>query len=52
MESEVSVSLSSDNKRLVSSGEDRSVRIWDLATGKQTQVLEGHTGYVCSVDLP
>jgi WD40 repeat protein len=31
-------------KRLVTAGEDKFLRIWDLATAKQIRELEGHSG--------
>jgi WD40 repeat protein len=34
---------------LVSAGEDEMVRVWDLATGEQQRVLEGHSGTVGGV---
>ena len=39
----------SDPEQLFSVGDDRSVRIWDTATGKQRGTLEGHTGAVYAV---
>jgi WD40 repeat protein len=44
-----SIAFSSDGKRLVSGGSDATVRVWDLATGKETAKLEGHSGPVESV---
>ena len=38
--------------QLVSGGEDKMVRVWDIATGKCVQCLEGHTGWVkCVIAL-
>jgi WD40 repeat protein len=37
-----SVAFSPDSRRLVSVGRDRTVRVWDVATG-QSRALEGHT---------
>ena len=34
---------------LASASYDRSVRLWDIAAGTQTRVLEGHTGAVNGV---
>lgn len=36
----------SDGTRLVSASSDRTLRVWDLASGQTTQVLSGHTGAV------
>jgi WD40 repeat protein len=43
--------LTADNDRLVSCGEDTTVRVWDLESGATTLVLYGHTGPVVSLDL-
>jgi WD40 repeat protein len=43
------VAFSADGKRLASASFDRSVRIWDLATNKQTLSLTGHSDFVYSV---
>src|SRR5262249_8150467 len=40
------VALSGDGKRLVSGGSDRTVRVWDAATGRQTLTFMGHTNSV------
>ncbi|KAL5330128.1 hypothetical protein ACEPPN_003653 [Leptodophora sp. 'Broadleaf-Isolate-01'] len=44
-----SVAFSSDGKQVVSGSEDKTVRLWDVATGAPLQTLEGHTGWVSSV---
>lgn len=43
------VALTPDGKTLVSVGNDKTVRIWDPATGKLLRTLEGHSGWVGSV---
>jgi WD40 repeat protein len=44
-----SVALSSDGSRIVSGSDDRTVRIWDAASGTVQHTLEGHTYRVTSV---
>ncbi|WP_437291456.1 outer membrane protein assembly factor BamB family protein [Sorangium sp. So ce406] len=38
--------LSPDGQRIVSASNDRTLKVWDLATGKLLSTLEGHTGGV------
>jgi WD40 repeat protein len=46
-----SVAVASDGRRAVSGSADRTVRVWDLASGRCTAALEGHTDYITSVAL-
>ncbi|KAF9899217.1 hypothetical protein EC991_009282, partial [Linnemannia zychae] len=46
-----SIVFSQDNQRLVSGGSDRTVRLWDTASGGQLLVMEGHTGAIFSVAI-
>jgi len=47
-----SVSVSPDGTFIVSSSSDRSIRIWDIQTGKERlPPLHGHTGRVYSVTI-
>ena len=44
-----SVAFSPDGKQVVSGSYDKTVRLWDAATGTALQTLEGHSDYVYSV---
>jgi WD40 repeat protein len=43
------VAASADGRTAVSGSQDGTVRVWDLAGGGSTAVLQGHTDRVCSV---
>jgi WD40 repeat protein len=43
------LSLSPDDKYVVSGSWDKTVRVWEVATGKLIRMLEGHTDVVKSV---
>lgn len=45
----MSVVFSPNGKTLASASEDKSIRLWNLATGKTIATLRGHTNTVCSV---
>ena len=46
----LSVAFSPDGKRIVSGSDDKTVRVWDAATGQPIGApLTGHTGAVNSV---
>jgi len=45
----LSVAFAPDRRILATGSDDRSVRLWDLPSGKQVIVLTGHTDAVCSV---
>ncbi|NJO42272.1 MAG: protein kinase [Cyanobacteria bacterium RU_5_0] len=46
-----SVLLSFDGQTLVSGGDDNTLKIWNLDTGKVTDILEGHSDNVRSIDI-
>jgi WD40 repeat protein len=46
-----SVSVSADGKRLLTSGFDTTLRLWDTETGKELCVLEGHTAPILGAAL-
>ncbi|ETO33724.1 G-protein beta WD-40 repeats containing protein [Reticulomyxa filosa] len=41
-----SVRFSADGRKIVSASYDRTVRIWDVSSGKQLQIFRGHTSAV------
>jgi WD40 repeat protein len=41
-----SVCISADGKRLLTGSEDKTLRLWDTATGKCLQVFKGHTQHI------
>ena len=43
------VAFSRDGRRLASAGWDRSVKVWDVATGQEIRTLLGHTSNVYGV---
>jgi len=44
-----SVAVSPDGKQLATAGFDSTVKLWEIATGKNTATLSGHTGPVYCV---
>jgi WD40 repeat protein len=45
----ISVSISPDGRTLASGGADRTIRLWDMATGKELGHFTGHEGGVLDV---
>ena len=45
------VALSSDGRRALSGGMDKSLRLWDLENSRQLRTFEGHTGEVRRVSF-
>ena len=45
------MALSGDGKTLVSGSYDKTVKVWDVATGQERATIKGHTGPVLSVAL-
>ena len=44
-----SVAFSPDGKRLASCSTDKTIKLWDVATGQETLTLKGHYSMVMSV---
>ena len=45
----MSVAFSPDGQTIVSGSEDKTVKVWEAATGSLQRTLEGHLSYVTSV---
>ncbi len=45
----ICVAFAPDGQTLATGGEDRTVRLWDLASGKERAILTGHTDNVVAV---
>src|ERR1700677_2868150 len=44
-----SVAVSPDGRRVLTGGDDRITRLWDVETGKELQRFEGHSNWVDAV---
>lgn len=47
----LAVAISADGKRIVSGGQDGTVKVWDAATGRAEQTLMGHSRAVFGVAI-
>ena len=43
------VAFSPDGRRLASAGADRTIKVWDAFTGRETLTLQGHTDFISHV---
>ncbi|OAI39246.1 hypothetical protein AYO40_01365 [Planctomycetaceae bacterium SCGC AG-212-D15] len=48
-DSVLTIAFSADGRRAASAGADKTVRVWDVATGRELRRLEGHTDEVRTV---
>ena len=46
-----SLALTPDGRQAVSGSADKTLRVWELATGRCIRTLHGHTGWVTSVAI-
>lgn len=47
----MSVAITPDEKYIVSGSQDRTIKLWDIQSGKELRSFEGHTSYVSSVAI-
>ena len=45
------MAVTPDGKQVVSASKDKTLKVWDLETGRVLRTLEGHSDYVMGVAL-
>jgi WD40 repeat protein/serine/threonine protein kinase len=45
------LAISRDGRHILTGARDRTLRLWDIETGREIRRFEGHTGTVCGVAL-
>lgn len=45
------VAVSPNGRLMASAGEDKSIMLWDIASGKRIKKLTGHTGFIYSLSF-
>ncbi|CUU07126.1 delta-60 repeat domain-containing protein [Candidatus Kryptobacter tengchongensis] len=46
-----SVAISSDGKYIVSGSQDKTIKLWDISTGREIRTFKGHTDWITSVAI-
>nr|WP_317891623.1 WD40 repeat domain-containing protein [Tolypothrix sp. PCC 7601] len=50
-DSVTSIAFSSDGQKLASGSEDKTIKLWDMTTGKLLQTFNGHSGLIKTIAL-
>jgi transcription initiation factor TFIID subunit 5 len=45
------VAMSPNGRMMATAGEDRSIMLWDLGTGKRIKKMTGHTGFIYTLSF-
>lgn len=45
------MAVSPNGRVMASAGEDKSIILWDLGSGKRIKKMTGHTGFIYSLDF-